>query len=128
MRKFSAGLIIGLLVGLMMATASIAIAGQAIKLIVNGQEINCDVPPQNINGRVLVPARYVAEALGASVEWDSVNNAVVITGISQTTNTTNNTSTVDDSRYPDANNNGIPDWVEDTSNPPMPTGEEVKAR
>ena len=57
MKRFSTGLIVG----------------------INGQEIQCDVPPQNINGRVLVPARFVAESLGASVAWDAANNAVVIT-------------------------------------------------
>lgn len=49
-----------------------------IKLIVNGQEILPDVPPQLINGRVMVPARFVAEPLGAKVEWDGAGNAVVI--------------------------------------------------
>ena len=72
-------LLIGLITGLIMATATFAMAANPIKLIINGQEIQCDVPPQNINGRVLVPARFVAESLGASVTWDSTNNAVVIT-------------------------------------------------
>ena len=79
MRKFSIGLITGLLVGLMLASATLAFVASPIKLIINGQEITCDTPPQNINGRVLVPARYVAEALGATVTWDSGKNAVVIT-------------------------------------------------
>ena len=72
-------LLIGLVTGLIMATATFALAANPIKLVVNGQEIQCDVPPQNINGRVLVPARFVAESLGASVTWDAANNAVVIT-------------------------------------------------
>nr|WP_274377396.1 stalk domain-containing protein [Desulforamulus aeronauticus] len=37
-----------------------------------------DVKPQLINGRVMVPAKYVAEGLGAKVEWDIAQNAVVI--------------------------------------------------
>jgi hypothetical protein len=72
-------LLIGLVAGLIIATATFAIAANPIKLIVNGREIQCDVPPQNINGRVLVPARFVAESLGASVAWDGAKNAVVIT-------------------------------------------------
>ena len=72
-------LLIGLITGLIMATATFALADNRIKLIINGQEIQCDVSPQNINGRVLVPARFVAESLGASVAWDSAKNAVVIT-------------------------------------------------
>lgn len=43
-------------------------AGQ-IQLVVNDQEIKTDVPAQLINGRVLVPVRWVAEALGAGVQW-----------------------------------------------------------
>lgn len=81
MKRFSTGLIIGLVTGLIVATATFALAANPIKLIVNGQEIQCDVPPQNINGRVLVPARFVAESLGASVTWDAANNAVVITSV-----------------------------------------------
>lgn len=72
-------LLIGLVTGLIMATATFALADNPIKLIINGQEIQCDVSPQNINGRVLVPARFVAESLGASVAWDAAKNAVVIT-------------------------------------------------
>ena len=41
-------------------------------------EIQCDVPPQVINGRTLVPARFLAEALGAKVEWDNARNAVIV--------------------------------------------------
>ena len=74
-------LLIGLVTGLIVATATFALAANPIKLIVNGQEIQCDVPPQNINGRALVPARFVAESLGASVTWDAANNAVVITSV-----------------------------------------------
>ena len=77
MRKF----LFGLLLGLFLATTTFAFADQPIKLIVNGVDITprCDVPPQIIDGRTLVPARFLAEALGAKVEWDEVNRAVVIT-------------------------------------------------
>lgn len=81
MKRFSTGLIVGLVAGLIMATAALALAANPIKLIINGQNIQCDVPPQNINGRVLVPARFVAESLGANVAWDAANNAVVITSV-----------------------------------------------
>ena len=77
MKKFLAGLIVGLI----MATAALASAAPATtKLIVNGTEIRPDVPPQIINGRVMVPARFIAEPLGATVRWDAVNNTVIITG------------------------------------------------
>ncbi|MDI6813424.1 MAG: copper amine oxidase N-terminal domain-containing protein [Desulfitobacteriaceae bacterium] len=78
MKRFSFGLLVGFLVGLVLASTSFALADQPIRLIVNGKEIQCDVPPQLINGRVLVPARFVAEPLGARVEWDEQGQAVVI--------------------------------------------------
>ncbi|MBC7075586.1 MAG: copper amine oxidase N-terminal domain-containing protein [Syntrophomonadaceae bacterium] len=56
--------------------ATIAFAGNPIKLIVNGREIEPDVPPQIINGRTMVPVRWVAEALGADVQWDEENKIV----------------------------------------------------
>ena len=74
MKKF----IVGLIVGLILATSSSVFAANPIKLIVNGNEIHPDVPPQIVDGRTLVPARALAEALGANVEWDGANNAVVV--------------------------------------------------
>ena len=38
-----------------------------------------DVPAQIINGRTLVPARAISEALGNIVDWDGTNRTVVIT-------------------------------------------------
>ncbi|MFA7149305.1 MAG: copper amine oxidase N-terminal domain-containing protein [Syntrophomonadaceae bacterium] len=78
MKKFSLGVITGLLIGLL-AFTTFAVAGDNIKLIINGKEIQCDVAPQVINGRTMVPARFVAENLGASATWDAGQNAVVIT-------------------------------------------------
>lgn len=75
MKRFLAGL----LVGLVLATASWAVAAeQPIKLIVNGQEVPSDPAPRMIDNRVFVPVRFVAEALGADVNWDDANRAVVI--------------------------------------------------
>lgn len=58
--------------------ATAAFADNSIKLFVNGQEIKTDVPPQIINGRTMVPVRWIAEALGADIQWDGQNNAVKI--------------------------------------------------
>lgn len=80
MKKFFAGILIGLIVGLMVSTCAVALGNTPIKLIVNGNEVQCDVPPQNIGGRVLVPARFVAEALGATVDWDGATQSVIVKG------------------------------------------------
>lgn len=69
--------VIGVVV-LVTVIASAAFAANPIKLIVNGQEINPDVPPQLINSRTMVPIRWVAEALGADVQWDEQQRTVKI--------------------------------------------------
>jgi len=70
--------IMGLVIGLLLATAIGATASSNIRLIVDGKEIQTDVPPQLINGRVMVPVRFVGEALGSKVEWDDSTKTVII--------------------------------------------------
>lgn len=57
---------------------TLAYAGSPVKLVLNGQELKTDVPPENVNGRVLVPIRVISEALGARISWDGKNNTVKI--------------------------------------------------
>jgi hypothetical protein len=76
MKKF----VVGLVIGFLLATAIGVTASSNIRLVINGNEVVTDVPPQLIDGRVMVPARFVAESLGATVEWDGERNTVVITG------------------------------------------------
>lgn len=44
----------------------------------NGEEIKLDVPAQVVNGRVMVPVRFIAESTGTSIKWDNENNIVFI--------------------------------------------------
>ena len=44
----------------------------------NGTNIEIDVPAQIVNDRTMVPARAVAETLGASVNWNKYTRTVVI--------------------------------------------------
>gem|GEM_PF-3620607 len=81
MSKHIKFLIIGLIAGLLLGQAFSVLADQPIKLIINGAEITADPAPQMFSGRVFVPARYVAEPLGATVEWDADRNAVVISRV-----------------------------------------------
>lgn len=55
-----------------------AFAGKPVKLLVNGQEIKSDVPAQIINDRTMAPVRWIAETLGADVQWDGQQNIVNI--------------------------------------------------
>lgn len=79
MKRFSLGLITGLIAGLILATTTFAFAGDSIKLLVNGRQIYSDVPPQIISGRTMIPARALAESLGAQVDWDADTSTVVVT-------------------------------------------------
>lgn len=77
MKRFSTGLLFAFLI---LVTTTLAAAGQpTIKLIVNGKEVQSDVPPQIIDGRTMIPARFLAEELGAKVDWDDPNSSVIIT-------------------------------------------------
>jgi hypothetical protein len=78
-KKYFLGVLTGFIVCTMLVS-TLALANSPIKLIVNGVEVFSDVPPQIIDGRTMIPARPLAEALGAKVEWDAENNAVVVTG------------------------------------------------
>jgi hypothetical protein len=53
-------------------------ASNNIGLYVNGTQLSPDVPPQIINGRTMVPIRFVAEALGTQVTWNETTNSVLI--------------------------------------------------
>jgi hypothetical protein len=79
MKKYFLGALTGFIVCTMLVSA-VAIANSPISLIVNGNVVESDVPPQIIDGRTMIPARPLAEALGAKVEWDEENYAVVVTG------------------------------------------------
>lgn len=54
-----------------------------IVIMVNGSLLYPDVPPQLISGRTMVPVRFVAEALGAGVNWDDATQTVIISSTGQ---------------------------------------------
>ncbi|MBR3870240.1 MAG: copper amine oxidase N-terminal domain-containing protein [Clostridia bacterium] len=56
----------------------------AIKVFINGKQIEFDVVPMLINGRTMVPMRTIFEYLGAEVDWDGTTR----TAIGKTDNTT----------------------------------------
>ncbi|WP_049894995.1 copper amine oxidase N-terminal domain-containing protein [Paenibacillus antibioticophila] len=45
---------------------------------INNQTVSLDVPAQAIGGRTMVPVRFVSEALGATVNWNSSARSVTI--------------------------------------------------
>ncbi len=46
--------------------------------IVNQGMVNLPAAPMIVDGRVLVPLRFISEALGARVNWDGAANTVTI--------------------------------------------------
>jgi hypothetical protein len=73
-KTFVSGMIVG---SALFSSVSFA-APAIVKMIVNGKVITSEVPPQIIDGSTLIPARALAEALGAKVIWDQVNNTVIV--------------------------------------------------
>jgi len=53
----------------------LTIGGQASK---NGQTVNLDVPAKVIDGRTMVPLRFVGEAMGCQVSWDGDTQTISI--------------------------------------------------
>ncbi|MFB9326843.1 copper amine oxidase N-terminal domain-containing protein [Paenibacillus aurantiacus] len=68
---------------------------------VNGTEIKLDVPGQSVNNRVLVPLRFLSEALKSNVVWEPetssviVNDAATEDGAAATEGTDANSATAD---------------------------------
>ncbi len=58
----------------------IKITADSKKAYVNEREVELDVPATVINGRILVPVRFVAENLSADVTWNDNRQMVVIEG------------------------------------------------
>ncbi len=45
----------------------------------NGDPVTLDVPGQILEGRTLVPLRFLSECFGATVQWDGIKRLVTIT-------------------------------------------------
>lgn len=75
MKRWSVAIVV--LVLLAALTAQVW-AASPIRLLVNGTAVDTDVSPQVNNGRVLVPIRWVAQSLGANVDWDEKTRSVKI--------------------------------------------------
>jgi hypothetical protein len=59
-------------------TVSLTIGSTAAT--VNGQNVTIDVAPFVVGARTLVPLRFIAQSIGASVNWDDSTSTVRIVG------------------------------------------------
>ena len=53
--------------------------GEKAAIVFGTKKLN-DVEPLAVNNRTMLPARFIAENLGAKVEWNADNNLVTISG------------------------------------------------
>lgn len=61
------------------APVFVAIQADSAKAFINSEEKQLDVPARIVEDRTFVPLRFVAEALGETVEWDAQTYTVNIT-------------------------------------------------
>lgn len=61
---------------------------------VNGRQVALAIPSQTINGRTMVPLRFVSEALGATVKWDAKTWSIYIDSVASGTTTTSPSGTL----------------------------------
>ncbi len=60
----------------MMFTGVTALADNDVRIDYNGEYIDCQTAPKNVDGRVMLPFRDVLESMGASVDYDDANKLV----------------------------------------------------
>ena len=74
MKKFS---VLSLILAMMLFFSVVAFADvPKLTVLMDGEELHCDVPPMIINDRTMVPMRAIFEALGAEVSWDDSTKTV----------------------------------------------------
>lgn len=47
--------------------------------VVNGESEEMDVPARLVDGKTMVPLRFLSESLGCNVEWDEETNTAIVT-------------------------------------------------
>jgi len=63
--------ILVVIVLVVLLTLTTVLAGSEITVLIDGEKIEFEVPPQIMNGRTMVPFRAIFENLGAEVDWDN---------------------------------------------------------
>ena len=74
--------LVSLFLALVMIVGMFSISVNAeseIKVLLDGNELAFDVPPQLINSRTMVPMRKIFEAMGATVDWNGDTQTVTAT-------------------------------------------------
>jgi len=65
---------------LLLSVSTLSVSADSdIGVAIDGVTFRLDVNPVNENGRILIPIRVVAEAIGADVEWDEKTKTTTLT-------------------------------------------------
>jgi|GEM_PF-3282859 len=59
----------------------VEIAVDSNNALLNGKKVTLDVPVKSINGRTIVPARFIAESFEKTVEWHPYNDTLAVVAI-----------------------------------------------
>ncbi|MCL6479962.1 MAG: hypothetical protein K6T65_16465 [Peptococcaceae bacterium] len=59
-------------------SAVITLSIGSVEAFVNDKKITLNVPPKIVDGRTLVPLRFISESFGAQVDWDQIQEIAVI--------------------------------------------------
>gem|GEM_PF-3475510 len=70
------GRILIIVVAMLAVCGGLASAHLPVQVLVDGKELEAKRPLQIVEGTVLVPVRTLAEALGATVDWDAKTRTV----------------------------------------------------
>ena len=62
----------------MVFCVGVSASAQDISIVVDGTTKIPDVAPQIIDGRTMVPVRFIAELFGCEVSWDTITHSVII--------------------------------------------------
>ncbi len=60
---------------------TVSVTINSLLITINGELKAMDVAPQIVDGRTLVPARFISEAFGCHIEWDDATRTVSITTV-----------------------------------------------
>ncbi|MDH7478947.1 MAG: stalk domain-containing protein, partial [Syntrophomonadaceae bacterium] len=55
-----------------------AASNNQIRLVVDGRDMTASASPVIVDGRTLVPVRFISERIGAQVAWDGTNRTVTV--------------------------------------------------
>lgn len=61
--------------------AAVTLTTNSNIITIDGKSIETDIVPEIVEGRMMLPIRYVAEALNCNVEWDADEQKAVITAL-----------------------------------------------